>query len=49
MNLILHIYLEKNKSNNFKRFTRKLDKIFNTTEDNILPQQENIDFNKIFG
>lgn len=28
MNLILSAYLEKNKSNNFKRFTRELDKIF---------------------
>ena len=29
MNLILHNYLQKNKNNNFKRFTRELDKIFN--------------------
>ena len=29
LNLILHNYLQKNKNNNFKRFTRELDKIFN--------------------
>ena len=29
MNLILHNYLQKNKNNNFKRFTQELDKIFN--------------------
>lgn len=38
------MYLRQNQTNE-----RKLDKIFNISEDNILPQQENIDFNKIFG
>lgn len=38
------MYLRQNQTNE-----RKLDKIFNTTEEKELTKRENIDFNKIFG